>query len=144
ARFVVTPSQTFDPLDLQQGVITVELLAPALGARMASTIGPDGGTASSPEGEVLQVLPGAINSPLPITMSGLAAANFGVTIPPGINVVGAARIAFSGRLDRSAVLSAPRPAGLPDNASILLVRAADISGETKLVLVARGVVLGAN
>ncbi len=142
AVFGVTPSQAFDPLTLRQGVITVELFAPPVGPRVVSTFGPDGGSAAAQSGETLRVPQGAVANSLPVSVRGLAPANFGVTLPPGINAAGAALVTFSGTLDRPATLSIPRPAGLADSARLLLVRPQEIGGETRLVLVGRGVIVG--
>ncbi|MEO8678604.1 MAG: PKD domain-containing protein [Vicinamibacterales bacterium] len=142
AAFGVTPSRTFDPLALQQGVITVELMASPLGARVVSTFGPDGGAASAAGGEALQVPPGAVTTSLPFSVRGLTAATYGVTLPPGLAVAGAALVDFAGTLDRPATLSTAKPAALAGSTRLLLVRAQELGGESRLVLVGRGVIVG--
>jgi len=87
----VTPSQTFEPLSLQLGVITVELLAPPLGPRTVTSVGSAGGSASSLSGQSLQVPQGALSVPLPI----VAVRSFTVT-SPGCHDTDAGEIKLTG------------------------------------------------
>ncbi|MCU0257071.1 MAG: PKD domain-containing protein, partial [Vicinamibacterales bacterium] len=50
----VSPSLTFEPIALREGVITVDLFVPADGL-VAAIAGPDGATVPGPDGEVLSV-----------------------------------------------------------------------------------------
>ena len=53
----MTPSQAFDALDLERGVLSVELVAP--GAAAARTLlTPQGGTVDGPNGTRLVLAPG--------------------------------------------------------------------------------------
>ena len=142
AGFVVTPSQVFDPLALQLGVITVELQAPPLGPRLLATVGPDGGSAGTAGADTLQVPQGALTEPLPVSVRALTASTLGITLPPGVSVAGGALVTFSGTLARSATLSLTKPAAVGAATPLLLVRAQEVGGETRLVLVGRGVVAG--
>ena len=140
--FNVTPSQIFEPLSLQLGVITVELLAPPIGARTLTTIGSDGGTATSASGETLQVPQGALTNPLPISIRGLTAQTVGVVMPPGLDLAGSALVTFTGSLGKAATLSVPKPASVTDASRVLLVRAEELGGQTRLVLVGRATIIG--
>jgi hypothetical protein len=142
ATFTVTPSQVFEALSLQLGVITVELMAPPLGTRTVTSIGADGGSAASSSGEVLQVPQGALSDPLPISVRGLTASNLGVSLPAGFDLAGAALVSFSGALAKPAVLAVARPPEMTDATRLLLVRPQELGGETRLVLVGRARIVG--
>ena len=138
----VTPSQTFEALSLQLGVITVELLAPPLGPRTVTSVGSGGGSASSLSGETLQVPQGALSLPLPISVRGLPTNALGVTLPPGFDLAGAALVTFTGSLAKSAVFSVPKPPAITDASQLRLVRPQELSGQTRLVLVGRATIVG--
>ena len=140
--FNVTPSQIFEPLSLQLGVITVELFAPPIGARTLTNIGADGGSAASTSGETLQVPQGALTDPLPISIRGLTAQTVGVVMPSGLDFVGSALVTFTGSLGKAATLSVPKPASVTDASRVLLVRAQELDGQTRLVLVGRATIVG--
>src|SRR5262249_38702458 len=69
-------------------------------------------------------------------------ASLGVTLPPGIELAGAALVSFSGLFGKAAVLSVPRPVGVTDAGQVLLVRPQELGGQTRLVLVGRATIVG--
>ena len=120
----------------------MELLAPPLGTRVVTAVSGDGGAAASTTGETLQVPQGATADSLPVSIVGLTSANLGVTLPPGVDLAGAALVTFSGSLVKAAALQVPRPSGTTDASQLLLVRAQDVGGQTRLVLVGRARIVG--
>lgn len=134
AVHVVSPSLTFDPIALRQGVISVALVAspPGVGLPLA---GSDGGTVTGQNGTALVVPPGALAEQTPLTLdtfdaSGLA----GLLAPPGLSLAGAMQLGFEGTLQLPAALSIPQPAGLTDPSRALLVQVLEVGGRTRLVL----------
>jgi len=142
AIYEVSPSITFEPLTLQSGVITVELDTPPAPAPPIATVGPNGGTATAPTGESIQVPPGSASDPIPVAITGLSATDLGISMPDGVDFVGAMRLNFTGTLALPATVSAPTPASLGDTTGILLVRLQELQGQTRLVLVGIGRVDG--
>ncbi|MEQ1870489.1 MAG: Ig-like domain-containing protein [Vicinamibacterales bacterium] len=141
ARFVVTPSATFEPLLLQEGVIAVELRDPASSAG-SSAVGIAGGLAVAGTGERLTIPPLALNQLTPIDVHGLDATEVGVALPSELAFLGAASVGFSGAsLNGPAVLAVPRRAGVDDSGVILLLRVANANG-TRFVLTGLGLLDG--
>ncbi|MEO8677869.1 MAG: PKD domain-containing protein [Vicinamibacterales bacterium] len=142
AGFTVTPSLTFDPIDLRRGVISVEVMAPS-GNDLLAMIGPDGGTVTAASGESLALPAGAFDTNAPVEIGGLSAEQLGVTLPPSLSLVGAVGVGFGGgAASASGVLSIPKPATVDETAQILLLRVVEIQGVTRLLLVGRGRVVG--
>ncbi|MCU1382032.1 MAG: hypothetical protein JWL71_729, partial [Acidobacteria bacterium] len=142
AGFVVTPSLTFDPLDLQQGVITVELTVP-LESHSQPSVGPAGGIVSTATGETLEVAANAFSTSVPVEFVALTPATLGITLPPELSFIGAASVAFAGASPGApAVLSIPRPPQVDGSSPIVLLRLAMIEGKTRLLLVGVGRVVG--
>jgi PKD repeat protein len=142
ASFAVTPSLTFDPLGLQQGVITVELRAPAAASQHA-VIGPTGGTASAPTGEQVTIPAGALAAAATVNVDGLPADGAGLSMPPELAFVGGATINFSGAgLQNLATLSVPRRTQIDDSGLLVLIRVVELQGATRLLLVGRGRIVG--
>ncbi len=141
ARYTVTPSMSFEALTLEQGVITAELHVPPESGDAVLAIDGDGGSLALTGGERIEVAAGSTDSPIAVQMTPLTAAEIGVPLPSGFDYVGGVLVSFAGgTLSKSALLSVPRSAGLPDGAQVLIARADTILGQTKLVLVAIGTV----
>ena len=142
ATSAVSPSLTFEPLTLADGVITVELFARPESAALISTVGPDGGVLTAPTGESIRVPPGAGAEAFPLQITGLGAGELGMPMPAGIELLGALRVGFTGTLAQPAIVSVPAPASLNDTTGILLVRLQEIEGSTRMALVGGGHVAG--
>ena len=124
ASFIVTPSLTFDPIDLKQGVITVELGVPS-DVNSKPTVGADGGTVGAPTGEALQVSAGAFSANVPIDIEALTLEALGAALPPELSFIGGASVAFSGATPGvPAVLTIPRPPHVDGSSPIVLLRLA--------------------
>ena len=139
AAFPATPSQVFDALTLERGVISLELLVPPANPAAPSLAGPDGATISA--GDAALTIPaGALGDFTPIDLRPLQASDLGIALPSGLEFLGGAQIGFGGTLGAAAALSLPAPAGAAD--AVLLVRLQDIQGQTRLVLSGIGSVAG--
>ncbi|MEO8520719.1 MAG: PKD domain-containing protein, partial [Acidobacteriota bacterium] len=131
AAFPATPSQVFDALTLERGVISLEMIVPPADPAAAPLAGPDGATISS--GDISLAIPaGALGDATPFDLRRLQPTDLGIALPTGLEFLGGAQIGFGGTLAAPAALSLPAPAGSADN--VLLVRLQDIQGQTRLVL----------
>ena len=139
---VVTPSLTFEPQTLQDGIITVELFAPPATPLPITTVASSGGTLTAATGESIYVPPGATSDDIPLQIDGLSSAALGLPMPDGVDLVGAMRLDFTGTLALPATASVPTPPSLGDTTGILLVRLQELEGQTRLVLVGLGRVAG--
>ncbi len=136
AGYPVTPSYTFEPLTLEKGIITVDVVAPPEGPREVALIGPAGGTITAPAGEAITVPPGAVPDFIPVEIVPLSLTGSAITLPAGFNLAGAISLSLGGNvLSLPASISVPIPSTLTGAGQFLLVKAAEIQGETRLVLV---------
>ncbi|MBW1902720.1 MAG: Ig-like domain-containing protein, partial [Deltaproteobacteria bacterium] len=143
AGFPVTPSYTFEPLTLEQGVIDVDALAPTDMDRGLSVIAPEGGTVTLPTGETIFLPDEASADIIPVVLEPLAEDDLGIEMPPGLSFLGGVIVSFSGHeLEAPAVLSLPVPAGLVDQDHVLLLRLMEIDGVTRLVFTGLGEIQG--
>ena len=141
AAHVVTPSFEFEALALESGVIGIDLQVPPAAAPGPSLIGADGGAATSATGERLEVPAGATSNAVAVQVARLESGEVGLTLPEGFAFVGGAHVSISGgSLSRTASFSIARPAGLADDARVLLFRVADVQGRSALAFVGLGAV----
>ncbi len=135
AAFPVTPSRTFDPQDLQQGTITVELRTAAVPG--LPIVGPAGGTVRGAGGETLAVPASALNRPVPVSTELLPLGEAGVQLPPGLRFLGAVSIGLPpAALQGAAVLSIPRPVSFDDNSPVVVLQVVEVQQATRLLLTA--------
>ena len=143
ATSIVTPSQTFDPLAFERGVIGVELRAPSATGRELIAAGVDGAIAASATGETMTVPPGAVLDRVAVAIEGLSANSVGFTFPPEFELVGAVSVEISGgALSSSALLAVPKPPQIFDGTGLLLARIDLVGGSSRLILVGTGNVVG--
>ena len=143
AGFPVTPSYTFEPLTLEQGVIDVDALAPTDMDRGLSIVAPEGGTVTLPTGEAIFLPEESSDGIVPITLEALAEDDLGIEMSPGLSFLGGVIASFSGHeLEAPAVLSIPVPAGLTEQDQVLLLRLMEIDGVTRLVFAGLGEIQG--
>src|SRR5688572_25538464 len=123
AAFPVTPSLTFDTLTFERGTITVELQAPEADGRDLAMIGPEGGAVSAATGERLEIPAGAAAASVTAHLERLTAAEIGLTLPPGLELLGAVSVNLSGAaLAAPAALSIARPLHIAESTGLLLAR----------------------
>ncbi len=132
ARFVASPSQAFESLSLERGVITVELIADGAGAAPRGLVTSGGGVVDGPGGLQLVVPAGAVSDPTPLALAAIPASP--VPLPAALAFVAGASLQADRALARGGLLSLPAPAGLTDVSRLLLVRVAAIGGQTRLLL----------
>ena len=96
ASYPVTPSVVFEALSLEQGVISVELIAPPEGAADVQLIDANGGHVTLATGERLEIAAGLTQAPLAARVTKLAAADVGAPVPAGFSFVGALGVSFAG------------------------------------------------
>ena len=142
AGYPVTPSMTFDPLSLDQGVISVELDTAGVNSQQVPTIGPSGGTVTTTTGESVQLGAGAVASTTPIVIQQMSLGATGLTLPAGLTFIDGAVVSFTGALGAPITLAVPQPAQVSANSQVLLVREQELAGQTQLVLVGLGKVAG--
>ena len=136
AVFPATPSLTFDAITLQRGVIGVELRTPDPDVPVQVVAGA-GGSIDGPSAQRLDVPAGAVAVATPIDLSSVVLADTGVALPAGLEWLGGVSVSFTGELARAAILSIVKPPSAASAERIVLVRLAEIQGETRLVFVAR-------
>ncbi len=136
ASQVVSPSQSFDTLTLDQGVISLELLVPPAVPSVPGLVGPEGGTIDGPDGARLVVAPGALADATPVSLRAIDLASLGVMLPDGFAWLAGMDVALGSELGAPATLSLPRPDAAPDASRVVVVRLDDLGGRTRPVLVA--------
>ena len=138
ARFIASPSLTFEELTLEHGIIALELYAPPSGGGApVAMISAQGGFVSAPTGERFDVPAAAVAAPLTASLRRLTADELGLPMPTGLELVGAAELSLDGApLNGTGALSIPKPAGLADGTQLLLARIATLRDRSRLVLVA--------
>ena len=105
AHFAASPSAIFDPVLLKEGVIRLAAHRPA-GADGSGIMGPEGGSITSPEGLSLNIFPGALSSPIPVTMNAISAADEALSGDSRFGFLKGADVDFSGaKLSASAELA---------------------------------------
>ena len=143
AAFPVTPSLTFDTLTFERGTISVELQAPAADGRDLAMIGPEGGAVSASTGERLEIPAGAAAEGITAHVERLSAADLGITVPAGLELLGAVSVNLSGAaLGAPAALSIARPLHIADSTGLLLARLQLVAGVSRFVLVSVARVAG--
>ncbi|HWW85600.1 MAG TPA: Ig-like domain-containing protein, partial [Vicinamibacterales bacterium] len=138
AGYPVTPSLTFDPVTLDNGVITVTLQTRPDGGTPITEVPSTGGTVSSPAGQAAQFAPGASTVALPASVQPLALSDTGLTLPSTLSFVDGLLVTFPGTLGAPLVLSVAQPTSVSTADQLLFVRAQEIGGSTRLLLVALG------
>ena len=143
ATFPITPSRNFTIQELMLGVVRLDV-TPFAGGDAASVVGPGGGTVTSTDGDTLLVPTGALPDTVPITLRRLTAADAGVTVPAGFELLAALQVDLVGvTLSAPAQLSTAAAGGLTAQDQILVARAfTDPFGQRRLELVAIGELSG--
>ncbi len=143
AAFPITPSRNFTIQELMLGVVRLDV-TPFIDGDTASVLGPGGGTVTNAEGDTLQVPAGALPDDVSITLRRVTAADAGVTVPAGFDLIAALQVDMVGvNLTAPAQLSIAAAAGLTTQDQILVARAFnDPFGQRRLKLVAIGELSG--
>ncbi len=134
ATHVVGPSRVFDAITLREGVITVAMFAPATSPVATPLVSAGGTRLETPTGEALIVPAGAVTDATPVTLGAIPASDPGIAVPDGVTVIGGVSVDAPEPFLKGAVLS--MAAALASAADVVLVRATDIEGQTRLELVA--------
>ena len=143
ARYTVTPSIAFEPIELQSGVITVELFESSLAPRLSGIVGASGGSVAAATGERVDVPANALTTPAQVSVSRLAVEDLGFELPSVFAFAGGLTLsAFGAQFTSPVTLSIPNALQAPAGSQILIARMAGAGTSTRLVLVARGVVAG--
>lgn len=135
ADYIVSPTQSFQGLALERGIITVtaSLLPPA--SETVSIIGPQGGTVTGPGGESLSFPAGAVSQFIPVELQSFDPLAGGLTLPPDFETTGGVSVSFNGIvLAQPAILSLPLPDGFVDEGELLLVKVVELLGSSRFSL----------
>ena len=143
AVFPITPSRNFTIQELMLGVVRLDV-TPFVIAEAGAVAGPGGGTVTSNEGDTLQVPSGALAGNTPVGLRRLTAANAGVTVPAGLDLIAAIQVDMVGvTLATPAQLSTAAPGGLGTQDQVIVARVfTDPFGLRRLKLVAIGELSG--
>ncbi len=133
----VSPSLSFDAVSLSRGTITVELFDGA-STTTSPLVGVAGGQAAGPSGEMLILPAGAVDASVPVSVRALPLSQLGVALPSGIELAAGVGVDVPVPLARGGVLSVAKPANLPADAALVVVRLVQIKGQTRMLLVAAG------
>lgn len=140
AAYPVTPSLEFEPMTLQKGIITVDIISPS--ARGLNVIGPEGGTIRLPTGEELVIPKTALLKFIPVELNLFKAEDLRLPLPDGIEFIKGLNIDLAGYNPVLPLhLSIPLPSGIPSG-QILLLRMVEILGATRFVLSGLGAIEG--
>ena len=135
ADYIVSPTQSFEGLALEKGVITVTASLPPMTAETVAVLGPQGGTVTGPGGETLTFPAGSVSRFIPVSLELFDAVQNGLALPADFEPVGGISVSLSGNvLVQPAVLSLPVPDGFTDDGKLLLVKVVDMLGSTRLAL----------
>jgi len=138
AGFAVSPSQTFEAVTLDKGVITVELRAPEEAIHEVPVIGTSGGTVTGTGGERLDLAAGSLATTTPVELRSIPLSELGVQLPAGFEFISANAISFASVLTTPATFSIQRPAQASDGDLFLFTRLQELGGQTRFVLVGVG------
>ena len=137
ASHTVSPSLVFEPLTLEQGVITVALNAPPSRVREVDTATPSGGVITV-RGLQLHVPAGAVPDATPVNLVPFTQNELGVPLPTGVEFIDGALVSFVGAFGEAAALSLTVPPGFTDASRVVVARVQVIAGQNRLVLVGLG------
>jgi hypothetical protein len=122
ATFAITPSRRYTIQELLLGVIRLRA-APATTDSGGVIVGAAGGLVTGSDGDVLDVPVGALTGDTAIDLRGIAVDQITLAVPTGFDLLRALDIGLVGvRFAQSAALRIPRPAGLPDDAQVLIAQ----------------------
>jgi RHS repeat-associated protein len=140
-RFPITPSQSFSLLELELGVVHVDITAPGV-AVGGTVVGDAGGTVTDPDGHTVEIPTNVLPTETVVGVQPLTADQLPVVLPDGFGLLGAVQLDLGGAtLADTASLSLPRPGSLPDGAQVIIAAAIiDPSGIRRLRTVAVGAV----
>lgn len=140
AAYPVTPSLEFEPMTLQKGIITVDIISPS--ARGLNMIGPEGGTIRLPTGEELIIPKTALLKFIPVELNFFKAEDLRLTLPDGVEFIKGLNIDLAGYNPVLPLhLSIPLPSGI-SSGQILLLRMVEVLGATRFVLSGLGAIEG--
>ncbi len=140
--FPVTPSHQYTIVDLMMGKVSIgiTLRAPDAGG---SLVGADGGRLLDADGTVIAIPAGALTQTVPIQTKTIAPSVVSSLIGPDFTLLRAVNVSITGAvLSTTAELSIPVPAGFNANLPVVIAKAIDVRGATKLKLVAFGKISG--
>lgn len=142
STFIASPSESFDPMFLKEGVITLSAHRPK-GADGSGIIGPQGGVIASPGGLTLTVPPGALAAATPVSLTAISPADTGLEGDSRLLFLGGVALDFGdARLGVGAQLSVTLQTAPASDAQVLAVRPIRIEGATSFELVGIGSVSG--
>ena len=138
ATFPITPSLTFGILQLSLGVVHLDVAppGPAIGGDI---VGPAGGTVADAEGDAVSIPAGALSQSTAAELFRLDAAELPLAAPVGLELLAALELELREPLSQTASLTIPRPAGLADDAQVVVAQViSDPSGVRRMKIVALG------
>jgi hypothetical protein len=137
ATFAITPSRRYTIQELLLGVIKLRTTPPTTDPG-AVIVGAAGGLVTGSDGDALNIPGGALTGDTAIDLRGIALDQITPAVPTGFDLLRALEIDLIGvRFAQSAALSIPRPAGLADDAQVLVAQAfRDPIGVARLRIVA--------
>ena len=142
--FPVSPSRTFAPFQLRQGVVD-------LAARLPSApVGPHGRVVTAagaevigPADERLTIPAGATTGDVPVDLVGIASADFTTPVPAGFSLVSAVTVDLHGAsFAQPTSLSIVNPSTPVQGNSLLLAQVIEIGSSSRLLLVAAARAVG--
>jgi hypothetical protein len=134
-RFPTSPSETFDPLLLQEGVITLTAHRPE-GTEGSGIAGPAGGTVSSPDGITLNIPSGALASVTPVSITSIGVEEGGLSGDARFIPLAGVEIGLNDTvLSSPAELAVNLTAAVNPDAQVLVVRPVMAEGVTQYELV---------
>ena len=121
AAFPVTPSRDYSIQELQLGRVHIDVTAPESPVG-GVVVGPGGGSHTDADGNVLQIIAGAVGRETLVSSTSVPIDELRVSVPDGFTFVAALHVNLGGSLAQSAVLTLQRPPGIADNAQVLVTQ----------------------
>ncbi|MCI0441056.1 MAG: Ig-like domain-containing protein, partial [Chloroflexi bacterium] len=121
ATFPITPSLTFGILRLSLGIVHLDVAPPGPDTG-GTVIGSAGGSASSAEGDTVQIPTGALGQDTIAELFRLDGSKLPLVIPGGLELLAALEFGLREPLSQGATLTIPRPIGLPDDAQVIVAQ----------------------
>ncbi len=143
ASFPITPSRNYTIQELLQGVVSLDVAAPAAGVSSA-LVGATGGTASDASGDSLDVPAAALGGDTIVDVTRVPSDKTAVAPPAGFDLISAVDVDFIGAaMTQPARLSTPAPANLSAADQLLLTMVfSDATGVLRLKLAGPAILQG--
>ena len=139
--FPVSPSRDFTIIDLLKGKVSVVITPPDTTGGV--TVGAEGARLVQPDGTALTIPVGAVTGSIPVSVATVPFSSLSGLVGSDFRLLRGVDIVITGQaLKSSATLAIPAPVGFNPALPVVVARKFDVTGGSRLKLVATGKVTG--